>query len=165
MSTQTKETTPDQLMEAFHGRSFKSIILFTLIVHVVVIGGTSIPYILRSVAGRSDSKLSEAERTEIAAREATSALRDIATRHGLKPQDLSTRISGGAAPSAAPVKEAAAPVKETTAPAPVEPPPVPAPVEPDKPQSAIEKKIEVREEGPKVPPIPTEEADDEDLFE
>ena len=36
MTTPKQETTPDQLMEAFHGRSFKSVILFTLIVHVVV---------------------------------------------------------------------------------------------------------------------------------
>ncbi len=150
-----QETTPDQLMEAFHGRSFKSIILFTVIVHVVVLGGTSVPYFMKSIAGKSDSKLSEKERTEIAAREATSALHDIATKHGLKPQDLSTRIAGGAAP--------AAPKEET--PAPKEEPPAPAPEETDKPKSAIEEQLEVKEAGPTVPPVPTEEATDDDLFE
>ena len=161
MTTPKQETTPDQLMEAFHGRSFKSIILFTLIVHAVVLGGTSIPYMMKSLAGKSDSKLSEEERTEIAAREATSALRDIAAKHGIKPQDLSTRIAGGAAPKAAPQKEA--PEKEEAAPA--EQPPAPAPEDPEKPKTAIEEELEVKEEGPKVPTIPTEEADDEDLFE
>lgn len=150
-----QETTPDQLMEAFRGRSFKSVILFTVIVHVVVLGGTSVPYFMRSIAGKSDSKLSEQERTEIAAREATSALRDIATKHGLKPQDLSTRIAGGAAP--------AAPKEET--PAPAEEPAAPGPEEAEKPKSAIEEELDVKQEGPTVPPVPTEEATDDDLFE
>jgi hypothetical protein len=150
-----QETTPDQLMEAFRGRSFKSIILFTLIVHVVVLGGTSIPFLMKSVSGKSDSKLTEKERTEIAAREATSALRDIAEKHGLKPQDLSTRIAGGAAP-AAPKEEA---------PAPKEDPATKPPEEAEKPKTAIEEELEVKEDGPKVPPVPTEEASDDDLFE
>lgn len=154
MSTPTQETTPDQLLEAFRGRSFKSIILFTLVVHLVVIGGTSVPFFIRSVTGKSDSKLTEQERTEIAAREATSALRDIAAKHGLKPQDLSTRIAGGAAPKA-PQAETPAPAEETAA---------PALEEADKPKSAVEAQLEVKEAGPQVPPIPVEEAEDDDLF-
>lgn len=156
MTTQNQETTPDQLMESFQGRSFKSVILFTLIVHAVVLGGTSVPYLMRSVSGKSDSKLTEAERTEIAAREATSALRDIAEKHGLKPQDLSTRIAGGAAP-AAPRKEEPAPAEEPAAPA-------PDAAEAEKPKAAIEEQLDVKAEGPTVPPIPAEEATDDDLF-
>lgn len=154
MSTPTQETTPDQLLEAFRGRSFKSIILFTLVVHLVVIGGTSVPFFIRSVTGKSDSMLTEQERTEIAAREATSALRDIATKHGLKPQDLSTRIAGGAA-SKAPQAETPARTEETA---------TPAPEEAEKPKSAVEEQLEVKEAGPQVPPVPVEEAEDDDLF-
>jgi len=155
MTTPSQETTPDQLLESFRGRSFKSIILFTVIVHVVVIGGTSVPYFIKSASGKSDSKLTEKERTEIAAREATTALRDIATKHGLKPQDLSSRIAGGA-PSAAPKEEA---------PAPAEDPATTPPEETDKPKTAIEEELDVKEDGPTVPPVPTEEATDDDLFE
>ncbi len=155
MTTPKQETTPDQLMQAFQGRSFKSIILFTLIVHVVVLGGTSVPYLIKSVSGKSDSKLTEKERTEIAAREATSALHDIAEKHGIKPQDLSSRIAGGAAPAAAP-KEAA--------PAPTEDPATTSPEEMEKPKTAIEEQLDVKEDGPTVPPAPGEEATDEDLF-
>lgn len=154
MSNPNQETTPDQLLEAFRGRSLKSIILFTLLVHVVVIAGTSVPYFIRTVTGKSASKLSEEQRTELAAREATSALRDIATKHGLKPQDLSSRIGGGAAPE---------PAREAT-PAPQTEPEAPAQEEPEKPKSAIEEQLEVKEAGPQVPPLPGEEADDEDLF-
>lgn len=154
MTTQKQETTPDQLMEAFHGRSFKSIILFTLIVHVVVLGGTSVPYFMKSIAGKSDSKLSEQERTDLAAREATSALRDIATKHNLKPQDLSNRIAGGAAP-ATPKEEPPAPTAE---------PATPAPKEAEKPKTAIEQQLDVKEDGPTVPPVPADNASDDDLF-
>jgi len=150
-----QETTPDQMLESFRGRSFKSIIVFTLIVHIVVIGGTSVPFFIKTVTGRSDSKLSEQQRTEIAAREATSALRDIAAKHGLKPQDLSTRIAGGAAPRAPKEDTPAAPQGESEA---------PASEDPEKPKSAIEEQLEVKEAGPQVPPIPVEEADDDDLF-
>ncbi len=155
MTTQNQETTPDQLLEAFRGRSFKSIILFTIIVHLVIVFGSSVPYLMKSLGAKSGSKLSEAERTEIAAREATSALRDIAVKHGLKPQDLSNRIAGGAAPAAA---------KEKT-PVPTADAAAPAPGETEKPKTAIEEQLEVKEDGPTVPPVPAEEATDDDLFE
>jgi hypothetical protein len=163
MSTQT-ETTPDQLLESFRGRSFKSIILFTLIAHLVVIVGSSIPYFVKSVTGKTDSTLSEQERLDLAAREANSTLRDIAAKHGLKPQDLSARLSGDT--PAAPAKE---PTTTPPAPAtdkPTTPTPEPATptTEAEKPKSAIEEKIEVKKEGPTVPPVPSEEANDEDLF-
>lgn len=154
MTTPSQETTPDQLLESFRGRSFKSIILFTIVVHLVIIGGTSVPYIMKTLSGKSDSTLSEAERTEIAALEATDALREIAKKHGLKPQDLSSRIAGGAAPAA----------PKEQAPLSTEEPAAPTPEEPEKPKTAIEEQIEVKEDGPKVPTIPTEEAEDDDLF-
>lgn len=155
----TKETTPDQLLESFRGRSFKSVILFTVIAHLVIIGGTSVPYIIKTIAGKADSKLSEEKRFDLATREATTAIRDIATKHGIKPQDLSTRLAGG--------KSKAAPVESTETPATPEEPTTPEttqPEDPEKPKSAIEQQLEVKEEGPKVPAIPTEEATDDDLF-
>ena len=162
MSNPNQETTPDQLLESFRGRSFKSIILFTVIAHLVIIGGTSVPYLIKSFTGASDSKLSEEERSDIATREATTAIREIATKYGIKPQDLSTRLAGGA-PKAPAAEEKTEP--ETPAPA-EEPKPENAGNSEDseKPKSAIEKELDVKVEGPKVPPVPTEEATDEDLF-
>ncbi len=160
MTTQKQEITPDQLLESFRGRSFKSVITFTIIVHVVFIGATSVPYLMKLFKGNSASELSEYERTEIAAREATDALHDIATKHGIKPQDLSSRISNGNSP-ASPKK--AAPVA-TVEPAAKESTPTEAVVEPDVPKSAVEKQLEAKEAGPKVPTIPVEETTDEDLF-
>jgi hypothetical protein len=163
MTTQT-EITPDQLLESFRGRSFKSIILFTLIAHLVVLVGSSIPYFVKSVSGKTDSTLSEQERLEVAAREATTTLRDIASKHGLKPQDLSARLAGNSPAAAA--KETT-----TTTPPPAEEKPATPATEPstptteeEKPKTAIEEEMEVKKDGPTVPPVPGEEADDEDLF-
>ncbi len=166
MSTPNQETTPDQLLESFRGRSFKSVILFTVIVHAVLICGTSVPYIMKAFTGKSDSTLSEKERTELAATEAKDALRDIATKHGIKPQDLSIQIAGGEAPTA-PKEETPAPTEDPTKPETTKPEETAKPGEtedPEKPKSAIEKQLEVKEEGPKVPTIPVEEANEEDLF-
>jgi hypothetical protein len=154
MSSQNQETTPDQLLESFRGRSLKSIILFTIVVHLVIVGATSVPYLMKSLGGKSDSKLTEEERTEIASREANAALRDIATKHGIKPQDLSSRIADGAPPKS----------NTTPTPAANEETDTPAPEEEDKPKSAIEEELEVKENGPKVPSIPTEEVEDDELF-
>lgn len=163
MSTQT-ETTPDQLLESFRGRSFKSIILFTLIAHLVVIVGSSIPYFVRSVTGKTDSTLSEQERLDLAAREANSTLRDIAAKHGLKPQDLSARLSGDTPAAAAKEPTTAAPAPATDKPTTPTPEPATPPTDAEKPKSDIEEKIEVQKPGPTVPPVPTDEASDEDLF-
>jgi hypothetical protein len=159
----SKETTPDQLLEAFRGRSFKSIIVFTLIVHLVVIGGSSVPYFIESFGAKADSKLSEKERTDQATREATTAIREIATKYGIKPQDLSTNLAGGA-PKAAASEETTTPATPETPPATGTQPEGDQPAEEEKPQSAIEKELEVKADGPTVPPIPVEEASEEDLF-
>lgn len=148
---QKEEITPDQLMEKFHGSSMKKIILFTLVVHVVVLVATSMPYLWAFVAGGDSSKLSEKERMELAAREATSSLREIASKHGLKAEELSGRFAGPA--PAAPQVE----TEKTN----TEAPKGETPAEPEKPKSEIEKEINTKEAGPKLPAIEDEK---EDLF-
>ena len=140
--TLTEQTTPDELMESFKGRSLKSIVVFTVIVHAVILVGTSIPFLWKAVAGEDTSRLSEEERIEAAVREATVSLREIAEEHGLKAQDLSNQFAGGRAKA-----------PKTTA-------PTPTTTEPDKPENEIEKEINKVEVGPSVPPVEEEE----DLF-
>lgn len=139
-----EETTPDQLMVPFQGRSLKSIIVFTVAVHLVVLIGTSVPFFLKSVTGGEHSKLTEKERVDIAVREATASLRDIAGKHGLKPQDLGDRLTGGA-----PKVEVAKVPESGDAP------------QPEAPKSTEEKALEKTEVGPALPGIKDEE---EDLF-
>jgi hypothetical protein len=149
--TLKEETTPDQLMKHFQGSSLKSIIIFTLIIHAVLLGGSSFPYLYRTIVGEDTSELSEKDRKDAAMREATAALREIAEQHGLKPQDLSNQLAGNApkAPKA-PKIETAKKTPESTPSA-----------EPEKPQSAIEKEINKKASGPTVP-SPVE--DEDDLF-
>lgn len=155
--TQREETTPDQLLDTFRGSSLKSIIVFTIIVHVVILLATSAPYLMKTFAGSDTSKLGEQERLDIAAQEATSAIREIAVKHGISPEDLGNRFAPRTAISAA---------KETT-PKPADktpessPPEGTAPTETPKPDSTIEKEIKVKQDGPTLPGIDTEK---EDLF-
>jgi hypothetical protein len=163
---ETNETTPDQLLRSFEGRSLKSIIVFTIVVHAVILIGTSIPSLVGSMMGEDISDLSPEERLEAAAekakealavideerdRDANAATAKIAEMFDVKPQDLGDRLQAGA-PKAAPD-----PVTPST--------PEEAPAtdggEPEKPKSEIEKEIEKVAPGPEMPPVEDEE---EDLF-
>ena len=150
MSKTNQETTPDQLMRAFEGRSLKSIILFTIVVHAVLLIGTSVPYLFGAVTGEDNSAKPEEERLEIAAKEATAAIREIAERYDLKPQELSSRFSDGApqAPAATPEKTDSASTPEDTSADAAE-----------EPESLIEQEVKKVEAGPELPPV-----EDEDLF-
>ena len=148
--TKTNETTPDQLMKSFEGRSLKSIILFTIVIHAVLLVGTSVPYLWGAIAGEDTTEQSEEDRLQAAAKEATTAIREIAERYDLKAQDLSSRFTDGA--PKAPV--AAAP---DTSPEPT--PEVSSTDEPKEPESIIEQEIQKVEDGPELPPV-----EDEDLF-
>ena len=145
------ETTPDHLLDTFRGRGLKTIILFTIAVHAVVLLATSAPYLWRTVAGRDTGKLSEDERVKLAMKEATSSLRKIAEAHGLRPQDLSSRLDGGG--PRAPREEAAPAPAETPG---KQPDAAATPAEPEKPKSEIEKEIEKVKEGPTTPPVEEE---------
>lgn len=93
MATNTNTPT-DDLMSHFQGRGLKSIVIFTLVAHFVVISVTSIPFLIKKFSG-PDQKLSQEERTKLAVKEATRQLRDIAKTYGLQPQQLSNSMRGG----------------------------------------------------------------------
>ncbi len=144
------DKSPDDLMNHFRGRSLTSIVFFTILVHVVVIGGTSIPFLLRTFTGQKTAKLSEEERVQLAVKEATTSIQKIAETHGIRPQQISDSIAGKSPETeAAPETPETQPEPETTAP---DPQP-----EPEKPKSEIEKDLEKKAEGPTVPPIPKDE--------
>lgn len=156
-STPREETTPDQLLDTFRGSSLKAIIVFTIIVHIVVVLGSSVPYLMKTFAGGDTSKLSEQERLDIAAKEATSAMREIATKHGISPEELGNRFAPRTTIPA--TKEATAKPDEKTPEAAT--PEAPKAEEAPKPESAVEKQINTKQDGPAVPTLDTEK---EDLF-
>jgi hypothetical protein len=163
------ETTPDELLGSFKGRSLKSIIVFTVVVHAVILVGSSIPSLVGGFVGEDTSAMDEDARLAAATekakaaleningerdREANAALAKIAESYGLKPQDLGERVESKASGPSVTSKE----TEPSTPPAPAG---AAGPEEPGEPKSAIEEEIEKVEPGPEVPPIGDEE---EDLF-
>jgi len=150
-----EEATPDSLMEQFKGRGLKPIVMFTLIVHVVVILGSSVPFFVKKAFARGNSKRTETERIENAVEDATAALRKIAKKHGLNPQDISDQFSGKSRPGKAPAADPAASADEPTG-------TEDAAAAPDtREKSAYETNLEAKAEGPKVPDF---EDDKDDIF-
>ena len=96
--TQREEITPDQLMEPFQSRGLKSIIVFTVAVHAVVLIGTSIPFLWKSVAGgdQFETHRGKARRTSRFAR------RRNRCAGSPKSTDSSRRISASVSPALPP---------------------------------------------------------------
>jgi membrane-bound lytic murein transglycosylase B len=161
--TQREETTPDQLLDTFRGSSLKSIIAVTVIVHAVILLGTSVPYLMETFTGSDTSKLGEKERLDIATQQATTAMREIAAKHGITPEQLGERFAPRAPVGA--VKETTTPESETKTPESTTPdgaaPETKAPEGTTLPENAIEKEINVKKDGPTVPTIDPEK---DDLF-
>jgi hypothetical protein len=160
-SSSNQDVAPGDLLATFNGRSLKTMVVFTLIVHAVLLLATSGGYLWRAVSGADNSNLSEAERMDLAVQETTAAMRRIAEQHGVKPQDLGGHFAAPAAargaetPKAAPASGDAPASAPAAAAAPV-PAPTPAPAA-EEPKSSIEKEIKKALPGPTVPA-------DEDLF-
>lgn len=155
------EVTPDSLMEHFRGCSLKSIILFTVVLHILVLGGSSIPFLLEEVLGPDTSAMEKEERIENAMREATNSLREIAEEYDLKPQDISDQFGSGSVPGTPPqdkegVPENAAEASQQTTQK--ETGESKAGNGEDDPKSAMEKKLEIKKEGPDMPAV------DDDIF-
>ncbi len=149
--TYTDDVVPDSLMDDFRGRPLLTILIFTIVIHVVIVTVSSVPYLKSLVLGANDATLSQEERLELAVKEATSSLRDIAKKHKVKPQDLSDRFTSGAkAPTSKAAPKSADPANGTD------------PTTPKEPQSPIEAKINEKADGPEQPELLPE--DEDDLF-
>ena len=150
---QTKEISPDELMEDFRGRSVTSIVIFTIVAHLIVlVVAVGVPFLWGLVMGSDVKELSEETRKELAVKEARASLTEIAKEYGLKSvDDLSRQMAGGARPASKPkAVEPVAPASDGEGEGAGEP------------KSAIEKELEKVEAGPDVPPVPEDE--EEDLF-
>ena len=149
------EVTPDSMMNDFRGRPVVGILSFTVIVHVVLISVFSFGYMKNELFGEDTSSMSEDERLKVAVQEATTSLREIAERHGLSPQDLTTQFAGRDA-------------RPATSPPTIEPSKSETPGETaasDEPQSAIEKELNTKGSGPTLPDLPPDlPTEEDDLF-
>lgn len=136
------DVTPESLMDNFKGPKLVALAILTVVVHIVLIFGTSFPYILGKF--KDTSEMPKEEKIKLAVEEATIELREIAEKYELNPQEISDQFASGGSRTKKAVEDA----DEGDAPA--EKPDEPA-EDPEKPKSAIEMKIEEKKEGPKVP--------------
>ena len=97
----SNQNLPDDLMNHFQGHSLKKIVIFTILVHFVVILVTSIPFLLGKFKDPNEG-LSEEQRTQNAIKEANETIAKIAKDHGLQTAQLRSKMSGGRRPSPKP---------------------------------------------------------------
>ena len=156
------EISPDSLMGDFKGRGVITILVVTLIVHAIIIIGTSFGYLKTEVVGAKAEEMSKEEVLDAAVQEATVAIRDIAEKYELSPQEISDRFAKSGSRTEQAIGEAATdidPAEPDTAPPTTS---IPETTEPDKPLSQIEKTLQEAQQGPALPEM--EEEEDDDLF-
>ncbi len=153
----TDEVTPESLMNAFHGPGLSKMMIVTIIVHVVVILGTSVPFMLHSVLVDDTSKLSKEERIDKAMVDVTGELQKIADEPGLRAQEIGDLFAKGnrPQPTTAPVVDPEMESEPETTGSPMK--------EPEKPKSTIEQELEKKASGPSLPDV-SSDIEEEDLF-
>lgn len=150
-NSSNEETTPDELMESFRGRSLKSIILFTVVIHAVLLLGTSVPFLIKAITGKDTEELSEQERMKLAMKDAKSSLEEIAEEYGLNARDLSQGFNEGRPTTSKKPDDGAPKPTEAKEGAPTE----------QELDSPLKEEIRVKKDGPTLPKVGD---DDEDLF-
>ena len=95
MIDEKEDVSPDSLMGDFRGKGLVPIVVVTVIVHLVVFGGTSFGYLKDTLMGPDKTEMSAEEKADAAFNEATIAIRDIAEKYGISPQEVSDRFSAG----------------------------------------------------------------------
>ena len=147
-------------MESFKGPGWAKMITVTLVVHAVVILGTSVAFLSRTVSGKDGADLSKEERLEKAMSDATGSLQAIAKEHGLSARELSEQLSRASAPQKVSAVNPETPEKVDV---PVAPgPKSPDGADPETPKSDIERELEKKADGPTLPDVSGDI--EEDLF-
>ncbi len=161
-----EKISPDELMADFRGKPLMTILLFTVVVHVIALIIFSPGYLKNQIFGESAppteqvTELSNEERIAKAASDGKDALRKIADQYGMTVSELRTQLASEPAASntAAPANpNQAAP--NPAAPNPANPNQAPS-TTPTEPSSQIEKDLQTEVEGPAIPDLSTDKEDD-----
>ena len=153
---QGDQVSPESLMSDFRVRPIFGLIAVALLAHVLLIGVFSLGYLRTKLLGDNTASMTKEQRIDSAVREATSALREIAERHNMNPQEFSSRFGDkstrGVKPGTATTSQPANPAITVTG----------EPNASDEPNSPIERALDKKEVGPQLPPMKPDE--DDDLF-
>lgn len=157
-STDRAAVMADSMLSHFKGGGLLKIALFTIFAHIVILGGSSVPFLMETVLGDDTESMDKETKMENAVREATTELRDIAEKYDLRVQNLSSQFAKGA--------ESKRPKPSQTDEEETEPTEKPADDDAEakneseeREKSTIEKQMEVKEDGPAMPSM------DEDLLD
>jgi len=161
--SESDPVTPDELMNDFRGKPLGKILVFTVVLHLVLIVGLSPGYFMRLAFGEPQPPTAE-EKRKVAVIEANQALREIADRYKLNRDELSEALSKPAATSDTgdePTAETGDEPADTSEP--TDPPADAAEGDdPDQPLSDIEETLQQEEAGPALPDL--NQTPEEDLF-
>ena len=157
-NTQNNDLNPDDLMSDFRSKGLLRIIIFTFVIHGVVLLGSSLPWMYDSLFSSVDENASEEERIKEAVREATGSLKDIAEKYGIHPEELSSQFSKKDKKGSARVTSQ----ERTNSSISGNADQPQSKDEENKPKSSIEREIGIKAKGPELPSIPKEK--EEDLF-
>ena len=95
MNQYSEDISPDALMGDFKGKGIIGIFLVTIILHVVVLGGSSYGYIQKEFFSPAPEEIDVEKRKDMALDDATVALREIAEKYNLKSADITDKFSKG----------------------------------------------------------------------
>ena len=160
------DVAPDSLLGNFKGPGLLAILAVAILVHVVVIAGTSIPFLKRSLLGEHATALTKEQRMEKAMTEVTAAVQKIASANGLNPQEITDKLApppATAVPADTKSEKPAPVVAAAASPAAAVPAPAQEPAalaKPEKQESKIEADLKKTAAGPKTPGV----GDKEDIF-
>jgi|SaaInlStandDraft_1057018.scaffolds.fasta_scaffold14371_6 hypothetical protein len=88
------EVNPEDLMNDFKGRGVVTIAIITLILHVVILGGSSVGFIQDEFLSEHQ-ELEEEDRKNLALDDATFAIKGIAEKYNLMPDQITSMFSSG----------------------------------------------------------------------
>ena len=163
MIDEKDDVSPDSLMADFRGKGLVPILILTVVVHLVVFGGTSVGYLKDELMGPATDEMSQEEKVDAAVKEATIAIREIAEKYGLSAQDVSDQFSKGGSRTSkiAGSNEEDEPADASPTSTAPSPPTVP---EDAPPKSDYEKTLETVTPPPAAPDLAAPITDEESLF-
>jgi len=151
---QKDQVSPESLMGDFRVRPIFGLVSVALLAHVLLIGVFSVGYLKNQLLGDDTASMTKEQRIDSAVREATTALREIAERHNMNPQEFSSRFGDQSTHRAKPGEPTTSQPASNVVTGP--------PAASGEPNSPIEKALGKKKTGPQLPPIKPDE--DDDLF-
>jgi len=84
---------PDNLMGDFKGKGISGIFLFTVLIHVILLIVSSLPYIQSEYFDTDPTEIEETKKKEMAFDDVTTIIEEIAEKYNMQPSDITDKFS------------------------------------------------------------------------